>query len=361
MTLPAGRARSRCSCSAAGRSSRSMSGRCGGGARRPCATPACRWCARRCRARPASGATCRSPCSSLGARGLVVALARPVAVVSVPAGQTTIILAMDVSRSMCSTDIAPSRLQAAEAAAATFIQRQGAATQIGVVAFAGFAEMVQPPTTDRRCCSTRSQSLTTGRRTAIGSGILTAIDAIAEIDPSVAPSVDRRPARRRRRRAGPARRVRARHHRPADRRGEQRRARAASTRRSRRPTGASGSTRSGSGPTTGGELDPVRPAVHRPRAAPAAGSAAAGSAAAAAAASGAAIDEDTLAPVADATGGTYYPAESADELHTVFAEPADVPDHASHEVIEISVAFVAFGGAARALAILLGQAWRPLP
>ena len=64
--------------------------------------------------------------------------------------------------------------------------------------------------------------------------------------------------------------------------------------------------------------------------------------------------------VADTTGGTYYPAESADELHTVFAS---LPTNLimKHEVIEISVAFAALGALLVALAILLGQAWRPLP
>ena len=85
----------------------------------------------------------------LGVASLVVAVARPVAICRVPAGQTTIILAMDVSRSMCATDIEPNRLLAAEAAAAKFIESQGSTTQIGIVAFAGFAEIVQAPTTDQ--------------------------------------------------------------------------------------------------------------------------------------------------------------------------------------------------------------------
>jgi Ca-activated chloride channel family protein len=73
-----------------------------------------------------------------------------------------------------------------------------------------------------------------------------------------------------------------------------------------------------------------------------------------------AIDEATLIEIADATGGTYYPAESADELHTVFQ---NLPTNliTKHEVMEISVAFVALGILLIALAILLGQAWRPLP
>src|SRR5712692_6893227 len=55
---------------------------------------------------------------------LTVALSRPVSVVSVPTGQVTILLAIDVSRSMCSTDIPPTRIDAAKAAAQSFIQHQ---------------------------------------------------------------------------------------------------------------------------------------------------------------------------------------------------------------------------------------------
>jgi Ca-activated chloride channel family protein len=68
---------------------------------------------------------------------LVTALARPVAIVSVPTGRATIMLAIDVSGSMCSTDIRPNRLTAAQAAAMSFIESQESSTQIGIVAFAG--------------------------------------------------------------------------------------------------------------------------------------------------------------------------------------------------------------------------------
>ena len=119
---------------------------------------------------------------------LVVALGRPVAIVSVPSDQTSIILTIDVSRSMCSTDILPSRIEAAQAAALKFIQGQKASTRIGIVAFSGFAELVQPPTTDPELLQGAIESLMTGRRTGIGSGILQAIDAIAEIDQSIAPT-----------------------------------------------------------------------------------------------------------------------------------------------------------------------------
>jgi Ca-activated chloride channel family protein len=125
---------------------------------------------------------------ALGVASLILAAARPVAIVSVPAGQTTVILAIDVSRSMCATDIAPNRLLAAEAAATKFIQSQSSTTQIGIVAFAGFAEIVQAPTTDQEVLLDVITTLATGRRTAVGSAILKSIDAIAEVDKAVAPS-----------------------------------------------------------------------------------------------------------------------------------------------------------------------------
>jgi len=124
---------------------------------------------------------------ALGLASLVVALARPVQVVNVPAGRTTVILAMDVSRSMCATDIQPNRLLAAESAASSFIDRQTDSTQIGIVAFAGFAEVVQTPTTDQEVLLDVIDSLTTGRRTAIGAAIIESLDAISEVDKSVAP------------------------------------------------------------------------------------------------------------------------------------------------------------------------------
>ena len=123
----------------------------------------------------------------LALASLVLALARPVATVFVPSNQATIILAMDVSRSMCSTDIPPNRLEAAKQAALTFIERQERGRLIGVVAFAGFAELVQPPTGDRAALEDAIVNLNPARRTAIGSAILRSLDAISEIDVSVAP------------------------------------------------------------------------------------------------------------------------------------------------------------------------------
>jgi Ca-activated chloride channel family protein len=80
---------------------------------------------------------------------LILALARPTASVVIPSNRATIILAMDVSLSMCSTDISPNRLQAAKEAALSFVESRDPGTRIGIVAFAGFAELIQPPTDDK--------------------------------------------------------------------------------------------------------------------------------------------------------------------------------------------------------------------
>ena len=110
------------------------------------------------------------------------ALGRPVATILVPSNAATVIMAIDVSRSMCSTDIPPNRLVVAKEAALSFVQNNTSGRQVGIVAFAGFAELIQPPTTNGRLLEDAIASLIPARRTAIGSAILRSIDAIAEID-----------------------------------------------------------------------------------------------------------------------------------------------------------------------------------
>ena len=124
----------------------------------------------------------------LAIASLVFAMARPTATVTVPSNKATIILAMDVSRSMCATDIEPNRLEVAKDAAQAFIADHHSTRQIGIVAFAGFAELIQPPTTDLQSLNDAIENLTTARRTAIGSAILRSIDTISEVDERVAPS-----------------------------------------------------------------------------------------------------------------------------------------------------------------------------
>ena len=192
---------------------------------------------------------------------LVVALSRPVSIVTVPAAQATIILAIDVSRSMCSKDIQPTRLQAAEAAALTFIRSQKPNTRFGLVAFSGFAELIQAPTTDQDALEIAIQSLLTGRRTAIGSGILKSLDAIAEVDKTVAPSVsDASPEVTLT--PVPKRRLCPRYNRAAYRWGEQHRAITLWMQRSRHSIVESGCTRSASAPRMAASSPAARAAIH---------------------------------------------------------------------------------------------------
>ena len=124
----------------------------------------------------------------LGLVLLGVAAARPQHTVAISSNETTIVLALDVSGSMCSTDVDPNRLEAAEKAAADYIKAQPGGSRMGLVTFAGFATVLVPPTDDTDVLLDAVQSLTTARGTAIGQGILTSIDAIADTDPSVAPT-----------------------------------------------------------------------------------------------------------------------------------------------------------------------------
>src|SRR6185436_18637310 len=72
----------------------------------------------------------------LALTSLVFALTRPVATVLIPSNKATVILAMDVSRSMCSTDIPPNRLIVSKEAAFSFVRDNSAGRQVGIVAFA---------------------------------------------------------------------------------------------------------------------------------------------------------------------------------------------------------------------------------
>ncbi len=272
---------------------------------------------------------------------LVVALSRPVMVTLVPAGRATVMLALDVSGSMRQWDIHPSRLEAAKTAALSFIDRQRANNQIGIVAFAGYAQLVQQPTTDVNDLQTAVRNLTLGRGTAIGSGILEALDTIAEINGSV----------------------------PAT--GGSDGSSAGSSPASPVPEGSyvpdivvvltDGVVTTGPHPldaaqqaadrgvrvfTIGfGTVDGLR--NNRDREGNFFGR-------------NRGIDEDMLKEIAAMTGGEYYTATSANELHKVFES---LPTYLSvrEETSEITVVFAALGALAALLAVLLAQLWHPLP
>ncbi len=285
---------------------------------------------------------------------LVVALARPVTVISIPTDQTTIILAIDVSGSMRSRDISPSRLEAAESAAMSFIQSQKSTTQIGIVAFSGYAELVQPPTTDQEALQMAVESLLLGRRTAIGSGILKSLDAIASVDKTVAPSV-----------SDPS----------------------SGTEPPPVPKGAyapdiivlltDGVSNTGPSP-----IDAAQQAVDRGvrvytigfgtpngyvpygggqfQGGGGFGNGGFGNFGGGFGGFRSGIDEATLKQIAGMTGGAYYTASSAGQLEKVFQS---LPTYliTKHETNEISVIFTTLGALLAVLAITLSMIWRPLP
>ncbi len=119
---------------------------------------------------------------------LAVGAARPQASVPVPRTSATILLALDISGSMCSTDVDPNRLTAATKAAAEFIESQKGGPRIGLVTFAGTAGLLVPPTDDTEALLTALDGLTTSRGTAIGQAMLASLDAIAQTDPSIPPT-----------------------------------------------------------------------------------------------------------------------------------------------------------------------------
>ncbi len=118
---------------------------------------------------------------------LALASARPQITSNVPIGRTSIILALDESRSMCSTDVQPNRLSVAQKAARDFVASQPKGTRMGLVVFSGFAELAVPPTTDHKALETAINNLATSNGTAIGAAMLKALDAIAEVNPQVQP------------------------------------------------------------------------------------------------------------------------------------------------------------------------------
>jgi Ca-activated chloride channel family protein len=106
---------------------------------------------------------------------LLLASARPAAVMTMLAAQRTVVLAIDVSLSMSATDVEPSRLAAAQAAAKRFIHAQPSDVKIGIVSFAGTAEVVESPTANRARLDQAIDRLKLDYHTAVGSGILAAL------------------------------------------------------------------------------------------------------------------------------------------------------------------------------------------
>ena len=130
----------------------------------------------------------------LGAIGaLVLALARPSMILAVPRQEATIILTMDVSGSMKATDVAPTRLAAAQKAASDFVDQLPDGFQVGLVVFSTAPRVAVSPTTDRVALHKALDSLVAEGGTALGDAIATSLEAASATPatgPTAAPSTD---------------------------------------------------------------------------------------------------------------------------------------------------------------------------
>ena len=108
----------------------------------------------------------------------LLGVARPSAVFTLPSEHQTIVLAMDVSRSMRATDMKPSRLGAAQRAVIDFVQDLPSNVRVGIVTFAGTAAVVQTPTRSRDDLVAAVNRFQLQRRTATGTGLLMALSLL---------------------------------------------------------------------------------------------------------------------------------------------------------------------------------------
>jgi len=283
---------------------------------------------------------------------LLIAAARPQAVVPVPLSRATIVLALDVSRSMCATDVEPNRLTVAQQVARDFVKDRAGDSRIGIVAFAGQAQLAVAPTTDTKVLLEAIDGFTTARGTAVGTALLRAIDAIAEVNPNVVRSgVDVASG------AGDGPPSTSAGFEPdvvvllTD----------GATTQGVNPIAAAEQAVDrhirvytiGFGTTTPSPLVCSRQQLGSDLGGPGGGQFRGGGGAPI---RGLIADEKTLQTVADMTGGSFHRAEDADQLVKVFRNlPSEITTQ--NEEREVSVAFAALGGLLATLAVGLSLAW----
>ena len=117
---------------------------------------------------------------------LVVGMARPALATEI-AAKPTVVLAMDVSASMEARDVAPTRLDAAKAAATKFVDAVPAGTRVGLVAFSDSARVLVGPTGNLDDVRRAIANLRLGAGTAIGEAIYTSLDQLPKATPMASP------------------------------------------------------------------------------------------------------------------------------------------------------------------------------
>ncbi|BBX36877.1 hypothetical protein MMAG44476_09107 [Mycolicibacterium mageritense DSM 44476 = CIP 104973] len=124
-----------------------------------------------------------------------VAMAGPTHDVRIPRNRAVVMLVIDVSQSMRATDVAPSRLVAAQEAAKQFADQLTPGINLGLIAYAGTATVLVQPTTNRDATKAALDKLQLADRTATGEGIFTALQAIATVGAVIGGGDEPPPAR----------------------------------------------------------------------------------------------------------------------------------------------------------------------
>jgi Ca-activated chloride channel family protein len=253
---------------------------------------------------------------------LVVGFARPQSEVQVPRERATVVVAVDVSRSMLATDVDPDRLTAAKAAARQFVADLPEQFNVGLVGFAGTASVFVPPVTDRAAVDAGIDRLaegTAGRAgTAIGDAIATSLEAIRTLDAEAGEDVP------------PARVV----------------------------VLSDGANTAGQDPAEAATLAtelgvPVDAISFGTENGTIGGSALGGGGGGG---QRVPVDGQTLQAVADATGGNYFAAGSAEELRSAYADIGSSVGFET-ETQDVSARFIGFGLLLAVLAALASMFW----
>jgi len=117
----------------------------------------------------------------LAMTAVLVGVARPHATISVPREEATVVLALDISRSMTASDVRPTRLAAAQAAARRFLDKVPDTFRVAVVGFADRANVVAPPTDDRSVVQQALAQAQAGEGTALGEAIVLSLQAARQV------------------------------------------------------------------------------------------------------------------------------------------------------------------------------------
>jgi Ca-activated chloride channel family protein len=215
----------------------------------------------------------------IGLTVLTIGAAQPTAAVKVPRDRATVMIAIDVSLSMKATDVLPSRMDAARAGAKSFVGMLPPRINVGLVKFGGNASVVVPPTIDRDAVKRGIDGLAPQDSTAIGEAIYTCLDAIKTFGAQTTAKDDKPP---------PARIVLL-----SD----------GASNKGRSPTSAAVAAKQVSVPVStiafGTDRGTVDLPGYGPQPVPA--------------------DKTTLHAIADATGGSFHTAASAEELKSVYS------------------------------------------